>query len=57
MTLWRVIAEQETGEEIMVADHVEDEGEAQRIADKAMADHEEWRNAWIERHPFFWFSA
>ena len=55
--LWRVIAEQETGEEIMVADRVEDEGEAQRLADKAIEEHEEWRNAWIERHPFFSFSV
>ena len=51
--LWRVIAIQETGEEIMVADLVPSQGEALKIMDKALQDHEEWRDAWVETHPFF----
>lgn len=49
--LYRVIAQQETGEEIMVRDQVRTEDEAWEIADTCLNDHPEWRAAWAERHP------
>ena len=51
--LWRVYAEAETGEHLIVVDRIHDRSRAQDIADEAAEDHEEWRAVWVQKHPFF----
>lgn len=50
--MFRVIGMQETGEEIIVADRLATEWEAQKVADMARERYIEWRGVWIERHPY-----
>lgn len=46
--MWRVIAEQETGEELLCLDGISTQAEAEDVADRFYAEHPEWRRVWTE---------
>lgn len=45
---YRVMATQETGEEICVQSGIAGEFQARQIAEDAYLSHEEWRGCWVE---------
>lgn len=51
--MWRVIATQETGEEITVKVGIREYEDALALADKTFAEYEEWRDCWVEKDPIF----
>ncbi len=55
VNFFRVMATQETGEEICVANRVSGSVTAYKLAVQAMDDHPEWRDAWIEREEAYRF--
>lgn len=47
--MFRVMALQETHEEVCVCNFVADYHSAWLIAERALQEHEEWCDAWVER--------
>ena len=50
--MYRVVGLDECGEEIIVCDTVRTRERAEDIVEDTLEMHPEWRNCWIETHPY-----